>query len=295
MSIKDYIECAQKDVVATLQQHFDQPLDTEQTIKSATEYGLFNGGKRLRPFLVYATGEMLGAKKQDLDILAGAIECIHSYSLVHDDLPAMDDDDLRRGRPTCHIEFGEAHAILAGDALQTLAFELIASHKFTCSSQTQVKMIAQLAKASGLEGMVGGQSLDIAATDKAVTVQELERIHKLKTGALINCAITLGALCSENADKQTLENLSIFGYAIGLAFQVHDDILDVEGDTIILGKPQGSDIAANKATYPALLGMLGAKEKAQNLIQQAHEALAKIDADTTHLASLANYLIERDH
>ena len=238
---------------------------------------------------------MLGAKKQDLDILAGAIECIHSYSLVHDDLPAMDDDDLRRGRPTCHIEFGEAHAILAGDALQTLAFELIASHEFTCSSQTQVKMIAQLAKASGLEGMVGGQSLDIAATDKAVTVQELERIHKLKTGALINCAITLGALCSENADKQTLENLSIFGYAIGLAFQVHDDILDVEGDTIILGKPQGSDIAANKATYPALLGMLGAKEKAQNLIQQAHEALAKIDADTTHLASLANYLIERDH
>jgi len=295
VSIKDYIECAQKDVVATLQQHFDQPLDTEQTIKSATEYGLFNGGKRLRPFLVYATGEMLGAKKQDLDILAGAIECIHSYSLVHDDLPAMDDDDLRRGRPTCHIEFGEAHAILAGDALQTLAFELIASHEFTCSSQTQVKMIAQLAKASGLEGMVGGQSLDIAATDKAVTVQELERIHKLKTGALINCAITLGALCSENADKQTLENLSIFGYAIGLAFQVHDDILDVEGDTIILGKPQGSDIAANKATYPALLGMLGAKEKAQNLIQQAHEALAKIDADTTHLASLANYLIERDH
>ncbi|MEL0648625.1 (2E,6E)-farnesyl diphosphate synthase [Pseudoalteromonas agarivorans] len=295
MSIKDYIECAQKDVVATLQQHFDQPLDTEQTIKSATEYGLFNGGKRLRPFLVYATGEMLGAKKQDLDVLAGAIECIHSYSLVHDDLPAMDDDDLRRGRPTCHIEFGEAHAILAGDALQTLAFELIANHQFACSSQTQVKIIAQLAKASGLEGMVGGQSLDIAATNKAVTVQELERIHKLKTGALINCAITLGALCSENADKQTLENLNIFGYAIGLAFQVHDDILDVEGDTIILGKPQGSDIAANKATYPALLGMLGAKEKALNLIQQAHEALAKIDADTSHLASLANYLIERDH
>jgi len=295
VSIIDNIARAQKDVVATLQQHFDQPLDTEQTIKSATEYGLFNGGKRLRPFLVYATGEMLGAKKQDLDILAGAIECIHSYSLVHDDLPAMDDDDLRRGRPTCHIEFGEAHAILAGDALQTLAFELIASHPFTCSSQTQVKMIAQLAKASGLEGMVGGQSLDIAATNKVVTVQELERIHKLKTGALINCAITLGALCSENANKQILDNLSIFGYAIGLAFQVHDDILDVEGNTIILGKPQGSDIAANKATYPALLGMLGAKEKAQNLIQQAHTALAQIDADTTLLASLADYLIERDH
>ncbi|GAA59265.1 farnesyl diphosphate synthase [Pseudoalteromonas sp. BSi20652] len=295
MSIKNYIERAQKDVVATLQQHFEQSLDTEETVKNATQYGLFNGGKRLRPFLVYATGNMLGANQQDLNVLAAAIECIHSYSLVHDDLPAMDDDDLRRGRPTCHIAFGEANAILAGDALQALAFELIANHKFECSSQTQVKMISTLAHASGLQGMVGGQGLDIAATDKVITVQELERIHKLKTGALINCAITLGALCSEKADQQTLENLSIFGYAIGLAFQVHDDILDVEGDTVILGKPQGSDIAANKATYPALLGMLGAKEKAQNLIQQAHEALANIDADTTHLASLANYLIERDH
>ncbi|WMS90138.1 (2E,6E)-farnesyl diphosphate synthase [Pseudoalteromonas sp. HL-AS1] len=295
MSIKNHIERAQKDVVATLQQHFKQPLDTEEAVKNATQYGLFNGGKRLRPFLVYATGKMLGANQQDLNVLAAAIECIHSYSLVHDDLPAMDDDDLRRGRPTCHIEFGEANAVLAGDALQTLAFELIANHKFECSSQVQVKMIATLAHASGLQGMVGGQGLDIAATDKVITVQELERIHKLKTGALINCAITLGALCSEKADQQTLENLSVFGYAIGLAFQVHDDILDVEGDTVTLGKPQGSDIAANKATYPALLGMLGAKEKAQNLIQQAHEALANIDADTTLLASLANYLIERDH
>ena len=208
---------------------------------------------------------------------------------------AMDDDDLRRGYPTCHIVYGEAQAILAGDALQTLAFELIATHNFNCSAQSQVKMIAALAHASGIEGMVAGQGLDIAATDKVVSVQELERIHKLKTGALINCAITLGALCSEKADEQTLENLSVFGYAIGLAFQVHDDILDVEGDTFILGKPQGSDIEANKATYPALLGMLGAKEKAQNLITQAHEALALIDADTTLLASLANYLIERDH
>ena len=295
MSIKDYIERAQIDVATTLNSYFEQPLDSDKTIKEATHYSLFNGGKRLRPFLVYAVGEMLGAKKSDLDVLAAAIECIHSYSLVHDDLPAMDDDDLRRGYPTCHIVYGEAQAILAGDALQTLAFELIATHNFNCSAQSQVKMIAALAHASGIEGMVAGQGLDIAATDKVVSVQELERIHKLKTGALINCAITLGALCSENADEQTLDNLSIFGYAIGLAFQVHDDILDVEGDTFILGKPQGSDIEANKATYPALLGMLGAKEKAQNLITQAHEALALIDADTTLLASLANYLIERDH
>lgn len=295
MSIKDHIERAQKDVATTLNLYFDQQLNSDETIKKATHYSLFNGGKRLRPFLVYAVGDMLGAKKSDLDILAAAIECIHSYSLVHDDLPAMDDDDLRRGYPTCHIVYGEAQAILAGDALQTLAFELIAKHNFACSAKTQVKMIAQLAHASGIEGMVSGQGLDIAATNKAISVDELERIHKLKTGALINCAIMLGALCSENAEQQTLENLSIFGYAIGLAFQVHDDILDVEGDTLTLGKPQGSDMAANKATYPALLGMLGAKEKAQNLIQQAHEALANIDADTTLLASLANYLIERDH
>lgn len=295
MIIKEHIEQAQIDVARTLNIYFEQKLDSEKKIKEATHYSLFNGGKRLRPFLVYATGRMLGADKNDLDVLAAAIECIHSYSLVHDDLPAMDDDDLRRGRPTCHIAYGEAEAILAGDALQTLAFELIAKHNFKCSSTMQIKMIAALAHASGLEGMVAGQGLDIAATNKTITVNELERIHKLKTGALINCAITLGAMCSPNIDERTLNNLSVFGYAIGLAFQVHDDILDVEGDTATLGKPQGSDIAANKATYPALLGMLGAKEKAQGLIQQAHEALANIDADTTLLASLANYLIERDH
>lgn len=293
--IKNSIKQAQDDVVKTLNHYFEQTFESDKTIKAATHYSLMNGGKRLRPFLVYATGKMLGADKNDLDILAAAIECIHSYSLVHDDLPAMDDDDLRRGRPTCHIVYGEAQAILAGDALQALAFELIATHRFKCSKDAQLKMIAQLANASGLQGMVAGQGRDIAATNKQINVDELEHIHKLKTGALINCAITLGALCSPNIEKQTLENLSIFGYAIGLAFQVQDDILDVEGDTVTLGKPQGSDIAANKATYPALLGMLGAKEKAHDLIQQAHKALANINADTRDLASLANYLIERDH
>jgi|TARA_B100001063_G_C16666674_1_gene503981 farnesyl diphosphate synthase len=295
VSIKEQIKLAQDDVANTLNLYFEQPLESDNTIKEATHYSVMNGGKRLRPFLVYTTGKILGADKRDLDVLAAAIECIHSYSLVHDDLPAMDDDDLRRGRPTCHIVYGEAQAILAGDALQTLAFELIAKHTFKCSTEAQLKMIAALAHASGLQGMVAGQGRDIAATDKVITVDELERIHKLKTGALINCAITLGALCAPNTSQQTLDNLSTFGYAIGLAFQVHDDILDVEGDTLTLGKPQGSDIAANKATYPALLGMLGAKQKAQNLIQQAHEALANIDADTTDLAALANYLIERDH
>ena len=280
---------------ASLLQLIEELPDYAPSLKAAMRHALLAGGKRMRPLLVHVVGNTLDVPKKDQIAISMAIECVHAYSLVHDDLPAMDDDDLRRGYPTCHIVYGEAQAILAGDALQTLAFELIATHNFNCSAQSQVKMIAALAHASGIEGMVAGQGLDIAATDKVVSVQELERIHKLKTGALINCAITLGALCSEKADEQTLENLSVFGYAIGLAFQVHDDILDVEGDTFILGKPQGSDIEANKATYPALLGMLGAKEKAQNLITQAHEALALIDADTTLLASLANYLIERDH
>mgnify|MGYP001156113022 FL=1 len=295
MLITEQIKCAQQDVEATLNRYFEQPLDTEQSIKQATHYSVLNGGKRLRPFLVYATGKMLGANKQDLDVLAAAIECIHSYSLVHDDLPAMDDDDLRRGRPTCHIVYGEAHAILAGDALQTLAFDLIANHSFNVPAQQQLKMIAALAKASGIEGMVGGQALDIAATDKLVNLAELERIHKLKTGALLNCAITLGALCAADTNQQTLLQLKQFGDAIGLAFQVQDDILDIEGDTQVLGKPQGSDVAANKATYPALLRLTGANQKAQSLLKFALDALAAIDADTSELENLAKYIVERDY
>lgn len=295
MQLKEQLQCAREDVEAHLNRYFERPLNTEKTIKEATHYGVLNGGKRLRPYLVYATGRMMGADKADLDILAAAIECIHSYSLVHDDLPAMDDDDLRRGRPTCHIVYGEAQAILAGDALQTLAFDLIANHQFAVSASQQVKMIASLSKASGIEGMVGGQALDIEATDKEITVAQLERIHQLKTGALLNCAITLGALSATNCDEHTLAQLNLFGQAIGLAFQVQDDILDVEADTETLGKPQGSDIAANKATYPALLGMAGAKQKAQDLLAQAHQALEAIDYDTSELASLASYIVERNY
>lgn len=295
MQLKEQLQRAREDVEAHLNRYFELPLNTEKTIKEATHYGVLNGGKRLRPYLVYATGRMMGADKADLDILAAAIECIHSYSLVHDDLPAMDDDDLRRGRPTCHIVYGEAQAILAGDALQTLAFDLIANHQFTVPATQQVRMIASLSKASGIEGMVGGQALDIEATDKAITVEELERIHQLKTGALLNCAITLGALAAPQCDEQTLKRLNLFGQAIGLAFQVQDDILDVEADTETLGKPQGSDIAANKATYPALLGMAGAKQKAQDLLARAHKALEAIDYDTRELASLASYIVERNY
>lgn len=295
MQLKEQIKQAQHDVETMLENYFSRPLSTDETVKKATHYSILNGGKRLRPFLVYATGKMLAADKHDLDILAAAIECIHSYSLVHDDLPAMDDDDLRRGRPTCHIMYGEAQAILAGDALQTLAFDLIANHSFKVAPTQQIKMIAELTKASGLEGMVGGQALDITATNKAITVNELERIHQLKTGALLNCAITLGALCANNVTAHTFKQLSLFGKAIGLAFQVQDDILDIEGDTQILGKPQGSDIEGNKATYPALLGLEGAKQKARNLLDDAITALNEIAADTTELEQLAYYIVERNH
>ncbi|ASD66207.1 (2E,6E)-farnesyl diphosphate synthase [Pseudoalteromonas piscicida] len=281
----------------TVLHYFDSVLDTEENIKAATRYSIENGGKRLRPFLVYCTGELFGAVPADLDKAAAAIECVHSYSLVHDDLPAMDDDELRRGRPTCHIQFDEATAILAGDALQTLAFELLSEHQFAVNQHAQIKMISVLAKASGLQGMVGGQALDIAATDRSITIEELERIHKLKTGALLSCAVELGILCGnpERVTEQACNAIRTYGRAIGLAFQVRDDILDVEGDTIVLGKPQGSDLEHNKSTYPALLGLEQAKEKAEQLIDEALDALTVIDGDTEILADLAKYIIDREY
>ncbi|KAF7774342.1 farnesyl diphosphate synthase [Pseudoalteromonas citrea] len=295
MTLKIEINNAQDRITHFMTHYFEQDLVTDETVKAATFYSVNNGGKRLRPFLVYATGKMLGAKDSDLDIVAAAIECIHSYSLVHDDLPAMDDDDLRRGKPTCHIKFDEAHAILAGDALQSLAFELISSHRFAVPESRQISMIKALSQAAGLQGMVGGQALDIAGTDRNISLEELEQIHRLKTGALLTCAIELGALCAPQLDSSDLENLVLYGQHIGLAFQVQDDILDIEGDTHTLGKPQGSDINNNKSTYPAILGLEGAKQKAQDLTEQAIQQLNNVNADTEMLAKLAKYIIERDH
>ncbi|WP_017216364.1 (2E,6E)-farnesyl diphosphate synthase [Pseudoalteromonas sp. NJ631] len=295
--LQEKLLSAKTRVETTVLHYFDNVIDTEENIKSATRYSIENGGKRLRPFLVYCTGELFGAASGDLDKAAAAIECVHSYSLVHDDLPAMDDDELRRGRPTCHIQFDEATAILAGDALQTLAFELLSEHQFAVNHHAQIKMISALAKASGLQGMVGGQALDIAATDRSITIDELERIHKLKTGALLSCAVELGILCGnpEQVTEQACNAIRTYGRAIGLAFQVRDDILDVEGDTAVLGKPQGSDIEHNKSTYPALLGLEQAKEKAEQLIDEALDALTKIDGDTEILADLAKYIIDREY
>jgi len=268
----------------------------EQPLIEAMKHGTLLGGKRARPFLTYVTGQMLGSDCANLDTPAAAVECIHAYSLIHDDLPAMDDDNLRRGQPTCHIAFDEATAILAGDSLQTLAFEILASGTLSESGEKyRIQMIKELAQASGAAGMCMGQALDLAAEGQEATLQQLETIHKHKTGALIRCAIRLGALAAGDKGAEILPQLNQYADAIGLAFQVQDDILDVTSDTETLGKPQGSDLELEKSTYPALLGLEGAKQKAQQLYQEALQALDAIPYNTDQLEVFARYVIERNN
>lgn len=264
-------------------------------LNDAMEYAVLLGGKRARPTLVYAVGQMLGASLDDLDAPAAAIECIHAYSLVHDDLPAMDNDTLRRGKPTCHIQFDHATAILAGDALQALAFEIISSHTYqTASSQQVVEMIRCLSYASGHAGMCGGQALDLAATARHIDQAALERIHCHKTGALISAAVELGIICAGCTDTETRRHLSDWADTLGLAFQVQDDILDEIGETAILGKQQGSDRAQQKSTYPGLLGLEQAQQYLSSLHQKALHALAAIPYNSELLREFTDYLITRD-
>ena len=279
-----------------LNQWLEQLPHQEQPLIQAMKYGLLLGGKRVRPFLVYITGQMLGCKPEDLDTPASAIECIHAYSLIHDDLPAMDDDDLRRGQPTCHIKFDEATAILTGDALQTLAFTILAEGELNPNAENQrIKMVQALAQASGAGGMCLGQALDLGAENRRVSLADLEEIHRNKTGALINCAVKLGALAAGEKGLEVLPHLERYSKAIGLAFQVQDDILDIISDTETLGKPQGSDQELNKSTYPSLLGLEGAMEKAHTLLQEALQALEAIPYNTQLLEEIARYVIERKH
>lgn len=266
----------------------------QQSLIQAMRYGLLLGGKRARPFLVYVTGQMLGCKPEHLDTPASAIECIHAYSLIHDDLPAMDDDELRRGQPTCHIEFDEATAILTGDALQTLAFTVLAEGTLSdAGEKNRIKMIQALAQASGAAGMCLGQALDLEAENRKVSLDELKTIHKNKTAALIKCAIQMGALAAGEKGEAILPQLGQYADALGLAFQVQDDILDIISDTETLGKPQGSDQDLNKSTYPSLLGLEGAQQKAQTLLQQALQALDAIPYNTQLLEEFARYVVER--
>ncbi|MGY0617268.1 (2E,6E)-farnesyl diphosphate synthase [Vibrio sp. FJH11] len=266
----------------------------EQPLIQAMKYGLLLGGKRVRPFLVYITGQMLGCEPEDLDTPAAAIECIHAYSLIHDDLPAMDDDELRRGQPTCHIKFDEATAILTGDSLQTLAFTILADGALNPEAEKQrINMIKALAQASGANGMCVGQALDLGAENRQISLAEMEEIHRKKTGALIDCAVKLGALAAGEKGIEVLPHLERYSKAIGLAFQVQDDILDIISDTETLGKPQGSDQELNKSTYPSLLGLEGAVEKAHSLLKEALQALEAIPYNTQLLEEFARYVIER--
>lgn len=278
----------------------DQLTINDPKLLDAMRYGLLIGGKRMRPYLSYITGEALSTDMHDIDAVAGALECIHAYSLLHDDLPAMDDDDLRRGKPTCHKAFDEATAILAGDALQTLAFDILANHDFSSAENkpafaTQVKLVQQLVKASGYQGMCGGQALDLAATAKNIPLSELEILHSLKTGALLEAAVLMPAECSEQVTDEHKQTLSEYAQLIGLAYQVQDDIIDLTSTEEELGKPVGSDLAANKSTYPALLGLQGAQHKAENLLQQALQALARLPYNTQSLADFATFIVKRSH
>lgn len=259
----------------------------------AMKYSLLNGGKRIRPLLVYASAQACQANLNHADYAAMAIEMVHAYSLVHDDLPAMDDDDLRRGQPTCHIAFDEACAILAGDALQTEAFSLLSGPIDGLMPGQQLSMVNTLAVASGLYGMAGGQSLDLEAVNQSVDLAYLENMHNHKTGALIKASVLLGAQCQASLDSHTKEALSQYADAIGLAFQVQDDILDVTSDTQTLGKTQGADAALNKPTYVSLLGLEGAQQKAAQLHQTAMSALDSLGENAQALRQIADYIIKR--
>ena len=282
-----------------LEHSFDTWLPAASThpaiLHEAMRYTVMDGGKRIRPTLVYAAGQATGATPESLDRAACAIELIHAYSLIHDDLPAMDDDDLRRGKPSCHRAFGEATAILAGDALQSLAFQVLASDAGNgISESTRLRMIKTLALAAGSRGMAGGQTIDLAATGQQLNIAELEDMHIHKTGALIRASVVLGALCS-NAPAQTdIEKLDHYAKCIGLAFQIRDDILDVEGEATTLGKNPGMDQRLEKSTYPSIIGLQAARQRTTELHTEALESLAGFDKSADPLRRLSVYIIERE-
>ncbi|AGI22638.1 geranyltranstransferase [Pseudomonas sp. ATCC 13867] len=292
--IDGYQARCQARVDAALEKLFVAPREELTRIYAAMRYSVVNGGKRVRPLLAYAACEALGGEVERADGAACAVELIHAYSLVHDDLPAMDDDDLRRGQPTTHIAFDEACAILAGDGLQALAFEVIGNAELNPQeAQTRLDMLMILTRASGSAGMVGGQAIDLESVGRMIDQAALETMHRHKTGALIEASVQLGALASGRATTEALEALRRYAEAVGLAFQVQDDILDVESDTATLGKTQGKDQAHDKPTYPALLGLDAAKAYALALRDQALAALEGFGDNAEPLRALARYIVER--
>ncbi|HKK14522.1 MAG TPA: farnesyl diphosphate synthase [Gammaproteobacteria bacterium] len=292
--LQTFLETCRERVDAALG-HWLPDADTHPaSLHEAMRYAVLDGGKRVRPTLVYAAGQAVGAAEQALDGPACAVELIHAYSLTHDDLPAMDDDDLRRGKPTCHKVYGEATAMLAGDSLQALAFYILAHDpEPTVAATDRVRMIEALALAAGSRGMAGGQAIDLAAVGHQLGIAQLEDMHIHKTGALIRASVLLGALCRAGLETSRLDRLDHYAKCIGLAFQIRDDILDVSGDSTVVGKPIGSDQARDKPTYPALLGLEGAARRAVELHEEAMESLADFDERADPLRWLSAYIVQR--
>lgn len=293
LNFESFHHAACQRIEDVLDQHLPDRSIIPERLHEAMRYAILDGGKRLRPLLVYATGHALDLAFDALDDAACAVELIHGYSLIHDDLPAMDDDDLRRGKPSCHRAFDEATAILAGDALQSLAFQVLSQMDST--PDLRLKMIHQLAICTGSRGMAGGQAIDMASTGRNLTQAELENMHIHKTGALIRASVCMAALLSPQLDRATFHKLDHYAKCIGLAFQIHDDILDETGNSDELGKTQGKDKINGKPTYPSVIGLAAAQDLAQALHDEAIESLDQFDAQADHLRTIAHLVISRNH
>ena len=294
MNINNFLQTCQTRVNHELQRWLPQADVEPQRLHEAMRYSMLAGGKRIRPALVYATGIALNVAESGLDPAACAVELIHTFSLVHDDLPAMDDDDLRRGKATCHRAFDDATAILVGDALQSLAFACLVDPKPQLSDTQRLAMIKTLSAASGSLGMAGGQLLDLAAAEQTqLTIADVETIHRLKTGALIAASIKLGIVAAAQCTKEQACALENYANCIGLAFQIQDDIIDIESSTEVLGKSSGADIKANKATYPRVAGLENAKQKVRELAQQAQQQLIIFNETADALRMLTDYIVGR--
>ena len=293
MSFHAWMQAVRARTSQALDQHLPPASHAPQRLHEAMRYACMNGGKRLRPILVHAAGEASGATPEALDFCAAAVEMIHVYSLVHDDMPCMDDDNLRRGQPTCHVQYDEATALLVGDALQTQAFMTLADTPLQAS--TVISLLRTLAQASGAAGMAGGQAIDLAAVGHQLDAAQLEQMHIMKTGALIRASIRMGALAGESLSTEQLDLLDRFGKVLGLLFQVVDDILDCTATTDVLGKTAGKDAASDKPTYVSLMGLAGARDFSQDLLAQAQQLLAPLKERGNRLKDIALEIVQRTH
>ncbi len=287
-----WMQACQTRIETVLTDLLPKPNITPARLHEAMRYAMLGSGKRVRPLLAFAAGEVAHADIERVQYVAAAVELIHGYSLVHDDLPAMDDDGLRRGKPTVHVEFDEATALLVGDALQSLAFETLSARTLADDPTRQLEMLSKLAAASGSRGMAGGQAIDLVSVGKPLELEELEFMHIHKTGALIRASVLLGAHCGQ-LDESSMAHLDHYAKCIGLAFQVVDDVLDAEASTVTLGKTAGKDAVHNKPTYVSLLGTTRARELAQELRADAHTALASLGPEAIRLRELADFVVER--